>query len=358
MIKCDITFQDEELIWFIGIHDHTLYSVNKNNEITIRCILPYAGNINLRAYSSCVKYQNKILCLPVRANDICIYDIESDRLDKIYIETANDAVLALQDNWVINDTLWSLSRTTKTLYQIDILNKRVVNNFVIGDDNLTIGLQSGRINQKLYFPISNQNKVVIFDTDIMTIEEHEMNCNEKGFGTITHANGLTLLTGYSNCIYTWDIESDRVERYDFSKLKLFVEEKAKKYPKFQKSIETNNYIVFIPYITEDSISDNILVIEKKTFKFKKILSDICWKKRQAGEQMVVFAKTEDSVVIQDPLRNNYVEISIDDGKEKNVLMTGNEQENHRYWKEKGIPILGTESQVYKLDNFIESLLKK
>ncbi|WP_027204148.1 hypothetical protein [Butyrivibrio fibrisolvens] len=215
-INNDGFYKDKDGFWFIGRSNAVLYYLNDEFECTpVTCLTEDEGDC-YRLYQKCVCCNDKVYCLPDRADSIGIYDIKQDQFNRIYIEENENRRLSILSAYDMEGTLWCVSNGLGKIIEFSLLKESVSGIYEIFDKNYDdqneySGEESVIVDNKIICISKNEPTIVIFDICSKRLKRIDLNLNEKGFNTISYKDGKFVLSGYKSNIYLWDGQSDSVE---------------------------------------------------------------------------------------------------------------------------------------------------
>ena len=128
MIYNDGTYEESELVWFVGYEDNNLYCMDRTGKINLVAIIP-ADTTNgdrYRANPICIKNGDIVVCFPDKSKKIYIYNINTMEMVDISLHVKAKR-LTISNGWVFNDKLWCISYRTGQLFKCNLETKCVEN---------------------------------------------------------------------------------------------------------------------------------------------------------------------------------------------------------------------------------------
>ena len=338
VIRNDGMYQEGETAWFVGNNDNTLYKMMLSEGIvTSVAFLPGNSTSNYRIYPRCIKRKSNIYCIPDKGNCIQIYDIENGSFEQIFIKNPLNKRLSILNSWIDNEKLWCVLYGLNQLIKVDLQRKIVElthSIFLNGKD--TCGFESVKVDKYIYCISRTSTCIVEFDVTTNLKRTYNVQCNERGFNTITVYGTDLYLTGYSKCIYCWNIISQKVIKYnDFpeSIFEFHNTNKMEGLPLFYQSMLVDNKIIFVPWKTDYSTSNSIL---KFDLADKKICACVLYSEdftRKTGEQFTIEYTKEDSVLgIHDEKQEYIAEIDVNSLQISKKKMKFVSEKEAKFWE--------------------------
>jgi len=353
VISNDGVFQENNDVWLVGNSDNIIYHINEKKQICAIAQVPCNDGDMWRRHPLCVKTNNKLICLPDRSNKIFIYDLSIKAFEEISLGFEFEKY-GLGNAYIEDDFLWCFSYRFGKLYQCDLMKGSVeVFNLGVANNDSDLG-EAIKINN--YYYVLNKRKCCVtrFDTISHEIEVFELECNDKGFGTITFVDGLFYLTGYENYIYVWEEKSNRVKNIHM-KTECFLREHnfEIKSPLFSNSICVDEtFLVYLPnnytYVSDHIIIYNLKNDELSEYKLKDFGND-----RKIGDYFAYNGAYGEDILIYDSLNMNWWVIN----PYQNIVKKGTEEvdmkdnygkfhfNNHIYY----------ESQIINLESLLNDI---
>ena len=220
-IENDGFFKVDTGYWFIGRNDDVLYKLNESMECTPVAFLSDEEKDVYRYHQKCVVYDNKVFCLPDRANYIAVYDIVEDSLIKLSIPKGDNHRLSILYAYIEDDSLYCVSSGTGSIFEVSITDCRIKAEYEVfdkrdvGADEFSCD-KSLRLDGNIFFVSNCEPVIAIFDIRTKETKKIVINIKDKGFNTITYVNGTFLLTGYKENIYVWNGKSEEITTFSLN----------------------------------------------------------------------------------------------------------------------------------------------
>lgn len=191
--------------WFISGDEPILYYYNFKDK---KCIyvseIPEDGDDKWRLYSCCIKNGMDIICIPDRANCICIYSLLNKSWKKIEVNNPNQVRLSCIQIEKIDKFLFVYSKGLNQLIVWDLaLNKIISYIDLIHDENEALGF--GVFYKNSFYVVSSKcfrvyevnlssYKITTYDLPMIKDELYTICCYDKKF----------ILSGKKKKIYIWN----------------------------------------------------------------------------------------------------------------------------------------------------------
>lgn len=213
---------EENNMWFVSSGIDALCKMNLDTgKINIvKEISDKVFSADMPQYCDVKKIDNKIYLLPFLSEDICIYDLEEDRLKKITIP--NSEIVNFDRMIHYKDSLFMKPKNYSAIIQYNINNgeliyhKKCIEEFykISGDKPMFLWGVSVRDNLLLIASAIN-NKVLEFNMDtgkskVYTVGKEGMTY----FAMVYDGNDYWLAPEEGNTIIRWNYESGRVKEYN------------------------------------------------------------------------------------------------------------------------------------------------
>ncbi len=358
MIYNDGTFQENGDVWFVGYLDNVIYHINSDGKTEVVAMIPTEGTDTYRMNPMCIKNENEIICLPDRGKSVIIYDVKTSQFRNIHI-SLNSNRYAIMNGWVEGDVLWCVSYRTGELIKCNLKNKVIEKKMVCSPNHETGSGEAIKVNQYIYILHNDRCAVTEFDIRAEKSHTYELQCQDRGFGTIVYANEEFYLTGFKKNIYKWNKETNHVKTIEISKEIIFeVENCDSKSSRFFQSRHRNGEILITPRNNKDYLCDDVILFHLETEGFKKYTLKDEDNPRKLGEGLVYNYSLGDTVLIQDYSQNDYWEVNIKTDKITKRKLSINHKANDNFWKANGMNGFYHESDCLSLKNFIANIQRK
>ncbi len=214
--------EDETTQWFWDFRRQVLFSNDKQSG-TLKYLMSLSKKDN-EQYNRIIKYHNKIIGIPVRADNILMYDIVTKTIDKMYLPIGvwnEDAQKKgkfgrgiIYGNYLIFLPAWS-----NIICKIDVKQKCIVSVKDISDaginTNSTIPFSQSILDMEyIYMTVGEEPALIIINAQTLTYTKKEFNHYEKGFcAIIKQKDYYWLFPRYRGEIIKWNPKTDKEERY-------------------------------------------------------------------------------------------------------------------------------------------------
>lgn len=357
--------------WFVRGGIKALYEVDlTTNYCYLLSAIPEPEIFSYRAYSRCVKFQEKIFCIPYVGKNIWVYDLNGNKWNKILIKNPNDSDILIAEFWKCDEILWCVSRGLKQLIKVDMEHMSVDQYWTITSDHDETLARSVKFEDNIFTLSSNANRIYKFNTFSKQMEIYELPKIENRLQTISYDGNKFWLSGWKRAIYLWDKDENTLHviddfpeelgsyRIDGKKEK-FIDNAT--YPFFMDSIQIGEKIFFLPstmnqilYVDMETAAEHILDIEnenetpeevEKHMLAHKYLLEYVRDDRYLG----IYSQKNQSLFELDTINMNIVDWKIHNDNESSELekltilslvykISENEAENNAPYKEEQLRI--------------------
>lgn len=201
-------------------------------------------------YREIVKYNDMLIFVPNSANDICIYDIETELIRKIPVPNISipyKYMCKFSNAFCTDKHIFLIPHCYPAVLVIDAEIWQIVicKTLYTGDKLIESELFSGSYilrEDKCYIPSAQFNEVVEMDIKTCTVKRHSLGKEIAWYGSISYYDGSIWLTGKKSTITKWDIVHDLVEELDYPKC--FIKQENS-YP-FLDTFYWMNKVILIP----------------------------------------------------------------------------------------------------------------
>lgn len=348
MILIDGTFEEDDKIWFVGNKDNILYCMDKDFHTEMVAVVPAYEEDYYRANPICIKDENKVFMLPDKAKEIYVYNLENGDLTEISINLPCQRC-SISNGWVIEGTLWCISNRIGELLKCNIRNNNVEKIFKIyNPTEQYISAESIRVNHYLYFVVKNTTDIYEFDIEKEKLTILHTKIKDRGLSTIFTDGNKFYLTGFKNCIYCWNKDTDRIDVISLeNKMNWIIENDENKSARFGKIVSIKDYLLFIPQNSIHFISNELILFDRISNQVKIIDLSYNSEDREVEELFIYCFKTEDEIVLQDYKRKEFIIINVNNGDISYKECDVTKRYNEKLWK--SIQNVGG---IYTEDNFL------
>ena len=259
--------------WFCGGQIGALFCVDmKTQQCEFVDRIPECELENFRMYSYCLKYMNKVFCLPSIENNIWIYDIEEKTWEKIEMGNSDQARACLLYYGRISDRVY-LSSLAGELYEINLEKQETKK--VWGFPRCIENLRYEQVNDGLYCIRNKEVTYFNVSSDWKNPTVYKISDVQADLITICYDGANFWLSGYYKEIYVWNPEQGLIKIitefppqfgfYSFKKGEIpeldcdcFMDKEC---PFFEDSVVLGKYIWFIP-----TRSNCLIYVDKETYE--------------------------------------------------------------------------------------------
>jgi len=267
---------EDEKVWFLSGRLDILFCIDKRKAVIAPVAeMPNVGGILFRQHPRCMKYHDKIYCLPDMGEDIYRYSLNRYDWKKIPVSNPDSSRIAMYDFWIVDNLLYIVSNGLKKIIILDMEKEEIVGDYHIVTDNYNDKIvKSIKVGKYIYSISAIIPQVYKFDCEkkrIIIIDIPEI---DDKLQTISFDGDNFWLSGHCKKIYIWNEMSDEVKIlddfpigfgiYDFNNNQNeLLDCKSKQYnsPAFITSFFAGRYMWFIPFRT-----NKILYVDKGTLE--------------------------------------------------------------------------------------------
>ena len=202
---------EEGKAWFTGKRRNYIFCADiRKKEINIIGKLP--GN-QYRNYSKVIKIGSKLICLPCAEKDIIIYNLETGTYKRVVIKNCGEVLrIYCSDIGVLDGKLYFMIINLRRIVALDVVKEEIASLYDIGCCSAEegIGYKSELYEHKIYIPVANENKVIVFDIKSKEYKEQHIEGDISGIGWICRDGDCLWLVGFSYGIVRWDINTGKI----------------------------------------------------------------------------------------------------------------------------------------------------
>lgn len=270
----DKTWIENNKGWFVSTRRNGLFEIELDTGVCkLLTLLPDYAFDNWRTNPGCIKYRDRILCIPVNGDRIWDYDMVTEEIVPISVTKDNRKGVLMYCYWVVGDILYAVSISYRQIFVIDLNLRTVIDTITI--TTRKVELRESIMEGDSIYTVS-QSEPVIYEYNIITrnIIEHSLNDVKSNLSSIVFDGENFWLSGSSKEIFIWNKECNTIKTIrdfpvDFGRyilgdcdekildLQLYdFEERI-----FSYSVNSSKYIWFIPYR-----ANKILYVNKENFQ--------------------------------------------------------------------------------------------
>lgn len=198
--------------WYVAGEVNALFEVDLiNNSSQLLSLLPVKKIYEFRAYPRCIKYLNKIFCIPDRGDSILIYFLTDKLWKKISLDNLNNVRIAMNNFWKIEEKLWCVANGLKQIIKINLDDERVEK---IWNVDIEEGIEfsgSAMTENEICIVSATQPKIYVFEKDTEVIKVFNLNGLKKKLFSIVYDGEKFWITGFDKEIYIWYKEKNKLE---------------------------------------------------------------------------------------------------------------------------------------------------
>ncbi len=263
--------------WFVSGEYNNLHCVDfDSQECEFEAEIPVHVLGRFRVTPRCIKYIDKIFCIPDRGECIWVYKKREDKLIKIDLINPNHVRLEIIFWWIDDDKMFIISEGLKQLFELDARTEKIVNSIALREkEKIVKRIMSEKV---LYSLSAESNQISCFNLNSKKTILYTLPDIVEKVNTICFDGRKFWMSGYGKKLYIWDKNKNEIETiedfpYGFGIYSLnektddILDCKTEhyEYPTFSYSVEVGEYIWFIPYLT-----NKILYVSKDTYKMESL----------------------------------------------------------------------------------------
>lgn len=147
--------------WFISCKLNIIFFIDeKTSVITPVAKIPFRSGICFRLHPRCIKYGEKIFCIPDMGEDIYSYNLNQNSWNKIVISNTNNTRVAMYDFWICDNLLYVVSNGLNKVFVLDLEKEILLGDYnIITDDSKDRIVHSIKLGNFIYSLSSNNPKI-------------------------------------------------------------------------------------------------------------------------------------------------------------------------------------------------------
>lgn len=285
-LEYDNACYEDNSMWFVERNNNILCLLDrKKKQVIYRGIIPYHDNKAYRRHPRCIKWKNYIVCLPDLGKSIVVYNMENDSFKECPIDAASHIRLGIYSFWEREGTIWCVSSGMNRIIEFNLEQCQIMGYYSIFMSDVDIvGVDACMSETTIICTSLTSRRLAFFDINTKTCRYFEAESEEPGYNSISVCGTKICMSGFSNHIYFFDLDDNKVHSIELDKRKFHIYDDHNveilgfsKNPIFRKSFCTKNFIVFMPWHMSDSVADSIVVCfwRDEKIEFYNIFTDIC-----------------------------------------------------------------------------------
>lgn len=279
---CNNIWVEDNLGWFLPETMNALFQINmQTGDSRLLVKFPDFKYPTIRKNPICIKYGREIWCFPDLGDCIWIYDLDDMRINKIEKSILTDAALNIRTCWKSKNFLFAVSKGLKKIIKISLREKKFLQVYDISANSEAEIKENICVKQSIYIVTSEKSVIYEFNMTTETLTRHSLPESIELINTIAFDGEDFWFSGYKKEVYIWNKNQNSVRKADSfpsdfgqylfaSKSKEIVDYQTELYnvPTFNRCINSENYIWFIPFKT-----NRILFVDKTTYAVKSFVID-------------------------------------------------------------------------------------
>ena len=322
LIWSDNIYVEENKAWFVSIKANALFQIDMKEE-QCRCLVSFPDfrYPDFRRNPRCLKCDDLIYAFPDFGDRIWVYNLRTGEISDIEVENPLNVRLRIYNFWKENDVIYAVVRGLNEILEINIDEYRIVNHYKIPYDGEFIYGDCKKLDKRIFVLI--KNRIYEFNIQTKIWEINTIPGISDELTTLAYEEGVFFLTGLKEIIYIWKKQETIIKDFSIN----FNESKDEKSiecggdrfedPFFISSIESKDYIWFIPYK-----ASQILYLDKKTndINIFEIKEDEEYEKKAkrvlATKYLVLYSKPNQVIGLYSCKSKMLIEINIESLKWK------------------------------------------
>lgn len=203
---------EDNKAWFAGGDIPFIFELNMDTKnCKIIAELPVKKENMHRVNPYCIKYEDKIFCMPCRENNILIYHLFKEKFTKIDLSDFGAEDLVIAGFWKEKRYIYALVASIGKIIVIDAEKECVESCYSIGDIEEDTFFSGIRVEDNIYINSRNNSRIYEFDMLSKSIKRYELPMLREGIGTLSYDGSKFWLSGYRKELYIWEKESGEVQ---------------------------------------------------------------------------------------------------------------------------------------------------
>ena len=265
--------KDGDKAWFVAADWNALFEYEKESDTwRYLAVLPDYEQGKVRLNSKCFKWGNDIICFPIYGNSIWVFDLNTQKWDRIEVDNPDNKVINMYDFWEWQGNIYTISRGLNRLFEIDVNERKIITSYTILEDESEKYGGCVKVQDSIYVLAIGKNCIYEFLLKNKYIKKHSLNVGDDELSRITYDGEKFWISSWNKAIYAWNRENGDVRKiegfpkdfgeYDYTEefvLKFSVE--RFKFPAFLFASCSEKYVWFIPHLT-----NKIVYVDKSDYK--------------------------------------------------------------------------------------------
>lgn len=273
MIGNDGMLKAGDICWFVGRENGILYKYEiQTKKIYSLVALESESDSRYRLFNQCVLHNNKLFIFPYYEKKIAIYDFLTEEVKYIALNSTASEHAVVTGVWEENNKIYFIAAG---LQQIGSLS---LNEYFISFQNIECNQKEHLAEEYykedgcVYLIYQNAPKITKYDFLEKKQRNYSFSTDIQGFGTINRCKNQIVLSGYNDCIYSWDSENNLLNELASIPAEFYKKNEDREgFPDFAKSFCMNQNMIFIPRNLSKIFQGIICYdIEKQAVKLIKI----------------------------------------------------------------------------------------
>lgn len=274
-IWSDNWYLDGNKAWFISGTTDILFCLDRNTkETTWIDNIPLSNEDTFRKHSRCLKWKDRIICLPDMGSDIKCYHLSDKSWVSIPVMNPLNVRICCSNAWFVQDRLYIVSIGLRQIIELNIETESIDNYYDLSINNDDI--ISGSLMKDNCIYVVGISPVVIYKFNCIekNIKIYDVSEIKDQIQTICYDGEKFWLSGKIKKIYIWYEETGKITFLDafpesfgvwnfdgkYKNLLNSIDDTMER-PLFHYSVAIRDYVWFIPFQTNE-----ILYINKNTFE--------------------------------------------------------------------------------------------
>lgn len=266
---------EENKAYFCGTKIGALFCVDLESRVCriLDCI-PECDFENYRLYPHCIKYKDKIFCLPYMGQCIWVYDTNKVEWHKIELSHSKHTMICPDTFNQNNHIIRFLEYESNEIHELDLINEKINNRHLMPESQNIFTGEYVLVENRLYSFLGNQ--ICCINMKSGETEIYKLTNINNTLYTMCFDGKNFWISGYFKEIYVWNPKEGVIKVIDDYLKSFFEDSVIKKYllkdhPFFSDSVALGKYIWHIPfqfdaeiiYTDKESYRSSILHIEEE-----------------------------------------------------------------------------------------------
>lgn len=198
--------------WFLGGEVKGLFEVDLiENRCQLVDIIPELEVYARRTYPMCMKFDNRIFCLPDIGKCIWIYDLQYKKWENIIVNDSENIRVGIRNFWRQEEYLWCVANGLRQIVKVNLKKAEIEQYWDITGDSVDMFAGSVMKGDNIYIVSSENPQIYKFNIKSGETEIRILPDIKDKFLTISYDGKKFWLSGLKWVIYVWDECNNTIE---------------------------------------------------------------------------------------------------------------------------------------------------